>query len=150
MVNLAENKLLTVVVYSLYASSLMVNHYLSIYVRSDIYWTSMLKPRLTNCKYTAAGEYLVRLFFNVVTYILAVCMPKYALMATISGTMGILSDLAIAPLLQLFLMMKEELNLRTLLKIVKNLTIVLLSIVLFVSSTWACVMEVIQLYTDGE
>lgn len=152
IVNLSENMGLIISIYGLYALALVVNHYLSIYVRCDIYWRSMLKPRLKDCKYSAVGEYGVKLFFNLLTYILAFCMPKYALMAAISGTMGILSDLAVAPLLQFFLMIKDwqEFNIGSLLKIIKNFLIVVMSLVLFVSSAFACVMDVIELYTEGK
>lgn len=147
LLNLPKHEWLSVVVCGMYTAALFVSYYLSFHVRVDMYWTSFFEPMTANCRYQILIEYLFRTALNISIYILAIFIPNFGLFASISGTLGILAEIGVPPLLDTLLISKFDNRSGLFLKLVKNVCIITICLVLFGSSVVGCLREIIKVYT---
>lgn len=147
ILNLPNDDWLPILLCSIYTPVLCVCYFLNFYVCLNMYWDTFLEPKTSNFKYQFLLEYLVRTAINIATYIMAVAIPKFGLFASLSGTLGILAEIGVPPLLEVLLMDKNNSFEFSFFKMVKNILIVSISILLFISSINNCVKEIIKDYS---
>lgn len=142
--NIPISDLLILSINFVYSLALTVPYVLFFFSCFDVIWSSKLQSYLANSKYKWIVEYGIRLGYNALAYFLAVGVSNLALIATISGVVSILLDVAMMPLLQILLMhaLKERNYLITL----KNVLLIFFCSVLFILSVNDCINEVARLY----
>lgn len=145
--NIPQDNILSFSINILFLPNLVVHYYLSIYVRYDIYRESL--PKILDVKTNAQElliEYSMKIFFNIVSYLFAICIPNFELFATIIGTVDVLVDVGILPLLQFCLMVTfwPGWKCMTFIKMGKNIAIISITLVIFLSSAKACLKALIN------
>lgn len=148
LMNLPKQDIFSMVVQILYTSALFVAYTLHFYVIFDTSWTSMLEPKMPKMKGKIVIEYVFRTGLNVMTYMMAVLIPNFALLSSISGTCGIVVEIAVPPLLDIFLTIKFSASKWwTFITVTKNLLIIIMAFSMFAASVWGCVRQLIKFYT---
>lgn len=152
--NIQENILATIPISNflllsinfVYSLALTVPYVLFFFSCFDVIWSSKLENHFAGSKYKYIIEYSIRIGYNALAYFLALGVSNLALIATISGVVSILLDIAMMPLLQLLLLhaLKETNYWLTL----KNVLLIFICSILFLLSAIDCVNEVKKLYAS--
>lgn len=140
----AENDL-SFVIYVLYSLALTVNYILQFFLRFQTVWSGTVEEMLETNKYKIVFEYGLRLGINLLAYLLAVGVPYLALISAISGTIGILVEIALPSILEILLAF--IVHKKSFVMIFKNLCIVGISCVAFTMSTISVVKEIKKIYS---
>lgn len=146
LANIPVSNLLILSINFVYSLALTVPYVLYFFSCFDVIWSSKFQNYLANSKYKCIIEYGIRLGYNALAYFLALWVSNLALIATISGVVSILLDLAMMPFLQLLLMhaLKESNCWTTF----KNVVLIFFCSVLFLLSVNDCIHEVTRLYAS--
>lgn len=144
LTNIPVSNLLILSINLIYSLALTVPYVLCFYANFDLVWSSNFQNYLADNKYKYIIEYGLRICYNVLAYSLALCVSDLSMLATFSGVVGILLDVAIMPVMQLLLLyvLKE----RNYWILCKNMILIALCSILFLLSILDCVEEVSTLY----
>ncbi|KAK7576712.1 hypothetical protein V9T40_012998 [Parthenolecanium corni] len=147
--NLPRNhNIFSMFVYISYTIAMGISFAYSFYISFDTLWANYLGPKLEGKKYECLIKYSMKTLINVVTYGFAVGIPNFELFATLSGSLGILMDVGLPPMLQNLLFVKDKLTVSKGIIILKNSLIILMSFVLFCSSLYSSLKDLVELYKD--
>jgi len=145
LTNLPTDSALTLVIYVLYSLALTVNYILQFFLRFQTVWTGSLEEGLEGSEYKIVLEYVLKLAINLLAYLLAVGCPYLALISAVSGTMGILVEIALPSVLEI--LMAFVVGKQSCWIIFKNICIIGISCVAFVMSTISCIVEIKKIYS---
>lgn len=145
--NLPSKSWVSFTVYLLYTFAMSINYILTYFSCFDNLWSgeleSLMKPGLLR----NIWECGVKAALNLLAYFLAVAVPQLSLIAAITGTLGILVEIALPPFLELILQMTQK-NIKCT-TVLKDLFIIVISCVLFCMSATRCVYDLVQLYSQS-
>lgn len=145
--NIPANNKMSFIIYLLFTLSLMVGYLLAFFVRFQTVWTGTLEEKLEKKnKNKTLIEFSIRIGINAGAYLMAVACPQLALITAVSGTAGIVVEIALPSLLQL-LMTSFITKRRSFWLIIKNTLILGISVIVFCMSVLRCVKEIKKLYS---
>lgn len=146
--SLPTKSIASFVVYLLYTMALSVTYILTYFSCFDNFWSNELESYVKDGWLKTVCDSCIRVAMNIFAWLLAVAVPQISLLAAITGTIGILVEVAIPALVQLLLLISEKKM--KLFSVLKDLIIIGISCALFCMSAERCVRDVIQLYTPTE
>lgn len=143
--NIPANNKMSFTIYLLFTLSLMVGYLLAFYLRFQTVWAGTLEEKLKSKKYKTIIEYCIRIGINAAAYLMAVACPQLSLISAVSGTAGIVVEIALPSILQL-LMTSFITKRRSCWLIIKNIFIIGISAIVFGMCVIRCVKEIKKLY----
>lgn len=142
---LPRKNIVSFIVYLLYTLALSVTYILTYFSCFDNFWSNELESHMEDGFLKTICDSSIRIILNIVAYLLAVAVPQISLINAITGTIGILVEIALPAFLQLlFQIDKKQIKCTT---VLKDLSIIGISSVLFFMSAARCIQDLIQLYT---
>lgn len=144
--NLPSKSGVSFVVYLLYTLSLSISYLLSFTSCFNNLWANELELKIKDGWTKTICDCGIRLGMNVFSYLMAIAVPRISLIAAITGTFGILIDIALPPFLQLLLQISEK-QVRCF-TVLKNSIIITIAAGLFCMSATRCAHDLIKLYTE--
>lgn len=144
--NLPANNILSIIVYVSYTVAMGISFTYSFYISFDTLWSNYLGPKLESKKFGCLIKNVLKTLLNVLTYGLAVGVPNFELFAVLSGSIGIVMDIGLPAMLQNLLFTKEKLTGSKVIIILKNSLIVIMCLIMFVSSLYESLCDIVKLY----
>lgn len=145
---LPTKSLVSFIVYLLYTMALLVTYILSYFSCFDNFWSNELESCMKDGLLKTICDSCIRIAMNLLAYLFAVAIPQISLIAAITGTIGILVEIAIPAFLQLLLLISQK-QIQCV-SVLKDLFIIAISCALFCMSTERCLRDLIQLYSYTE
>ncbi len=145
LLNLPQKNAVSLTIYALNTFALFVSYVLTFFVNFHTVWSARIdEKRSTNRE--KVYEYVVRIAINVLTYAMVVGVPHLSIIAAISGTIGILVEIILPPVLDILLSVSGGRKIRNTLLVLKNVPIILVGLSLFGMSTLQCAIKIVGLY----
>lgn len=147
LMNLPKGQFLSILVYSLYTVAVCVSFTLSFYIIFDTIWSNYLGIKIPpNSRYEFVIKNGVKMLVNLFTYMVAIAVPNFELFASLTGTIGILMDIGIPPLLHIVVLWPARKKPWVVLKILKDFILIAVAVFLFVSGVTGSVIDIVRFY----
>ncbi|CAH0546040.1 unnamed protein product [Brassicogethes aeneus] len=146
--NFPPNEILAQTINCMYAVAIFISYGLQGYVPVQILWTNYILPKLENSKHKLGWEYLLRFGCVVLTYIVAIAIPVLNIVISLVGVfclppLGIMFP----AMLEICVKYPDFGPLR--LRLVKNILLIILSIVAFLAGMYSVILEIIAMVIDN-
>lgn len=145
LANMPKKNNLSLIINSLFCLTLFVSYILCFFARFNNVWTNTLKPNFKNERYATVGEYVIRIGYNVLAFILAISIPNFSLVSAFAGSLSFIVDIGLSSLLVVLYRVTYQKN--NFWFIFKNVLIIAMCLVLFGVSMTKNVNEIISIYS---
>lgn len=134
----------------LYSLALFVSYPLNMYVVFQIFWNALFKQRLekSSAFKKSLVDYLHRLFWVVLTYLLAISIPFLGLVISFLGNVNISLLLIIFPAVMEICIYWEDIVWWKNLNFWKNVLLILIGLLAFSTGTYSTIHEMTKSYSN--
>lgn len=147
LLNLPPDHVFSFLIKALYSLSVCVTYTLFVFIYCDMIWANILKGKTENYKYNFLIPPAIKTILTLISYAVAVSIPNFGIIASLAGTLGILIDIGVPPLLQILtLISNSEQSCTTYLLIGKDLLIILFTLFLFVFGFIDVIQDMIKFF----
>ncbi|XP_065203551.1 proton-coupled amino acid transporter-like protein pathetic [Planococcus citri] len=144
--NLPPDSLLTLVVLNLYTFSVCISFILMLFTIFDTIWSNLFVNR--KMSHPIMAEYALRMFICITAYCLAVILPDFKIMASLSGVMGTLMEETMPILLHtLMVFQKKKKTARVYLCLLKDLILLSICSFLFFAALIQVIRSIVKFYS---
>ncbi|XP_065203562.1 proton-coupled amino acid transporter-like protein pathetic [Planococcus citri] len=144
--NLPPDGLVTLVVLNLYTFSVCVSFILTLFTIFDTLWSNLFVNR--KMSHPIMAEYALRIFLCITAYFLAVILPDFKIMASLSGVMAILMEETMPIFLHILMLVQiKHKTIRVYLSLLKDLVLISICSSLFFAALIQVIRSIIKFYS---
>ncbi|CAH1366375.1 proton-coupled amino acid transporter-like protein CG1139 [Tenebrio molitor] len=148
-INLSQEDILAQVAKVMLAIAIYITHPLQLYVAIDIIWNEYLAARFEKCRYQVFYEYVVRTSLVLITFALAVAIPKLDLFISLFGAFCLSAlGLAFPAIIQTSTFWYTLNGFKGKLIIAKNGCIVLFGFVGLIVGTYTSLQKIVEYFNE--
>ncbi|XKL66373.1 hypothetical protein PGB90_009793 [Kerria lacca] len=144
--NLPQNELIAQTIKGLYSLSIFISYHLCYYVVLDVVWKNYLKNKCK--KNNIFWEYIIRTLIPIVTFLMAYAISNLETFISLVGALGISTTSLVIPIVVHTLVYWNyyKTKLEFYIFFLKNMILLCISIVIFVTGITESIIDIIQLY----
>ncbi|XP_055311580.1 proton-coupled amino acid transporter-like protein CG1139 isoform X2 [Sitodiplosis mosellana] len=130
------------------AFGIFITHGIACYVAIDITWNKYIVDRISNDRHKLLWEYVVRTVIVLITFLLAVAIPKLDLFISLFGAFCLSTlGLAFPALIETLVFLKEKSGTARTMMIIKNTIISIFGLCALIIGTSTSVLAIIESFT---